>query len=187
MWCSAIIPIFEHVQGNFPVDNCCGSYPHRFPYSSLAGKSCCSGKTFNVNAFECCEGNVETIGTCSYDPCYPNPCQYGICSGLSNQGSAQNFHCSCDTGWTGEICDQPDCQISCQNGGAAEYGNGYCQCVCPPGFTGTHCELDPCDNVYCQNGATPMIMQGLGGKKINTISSEISAGFYQILRRRLVH
>lgn len=136
----------------------------------LAEISCCAGKTFNVNAFQCCEGTIETIGTCNYDPCYPDPCQYGSC--IASQSSGQNFQCSCYPGWTGEICDKPECGIICQNGGIAEYKNGDCQCTCPTGFTGTYCELDPCDNIYCENGASPFIM------KTGICSCQCPPGFY---------
>jgi hypothetical protein len=47
-------------------DDCCGSFPLRFPYNS-ATRSCCapSGKTFNSMSEECCnDGTIASIGSC---------------------------------------------------------------------------------------------------------------------------
>ena len=35
------------------------------------------------------------------DDCSPNPCSYGTCTDQVN-----GFSCSCDSGYTGETCDQ---------------------------------------------------------------------------------
>ena len=35
------------------------------------------------------------------DDCSPNPCSYGTCTDQVN-----GFSCTCDSGYTGETCDQ---------------------------------------------------------------------------------
>lgn len=43
-------------------DSCCGEYPNRFPFDSLQGsKSCCAGKTFLLDYFNCCDGELKGI------------------------------------------------------------------------------------------------------------------------------
>ena len=144
-------------EAHFPVDQCCGSYPQRFPYSTAAGKGCCNGKTFNSNAFECCaSGSIETIGTCGFDPCYPNPCVYGTCQ--PSPFAAGNFQCSCFPNWTGNICDERICSDDiCKNGGISHWNGSKCGCTCPTGFSGLYCEESVCDGFTCHHFGTPTV------------------------------
>ena len=52
-------------------DSCCGTYPDRFPYSSMAGRVCCenrempeASKTYSPSFKTCCNGQVKAIGSC---------------------------------------------------------------------------------------------------------------------------
>merc|ERR1711981_887013 len=43
---------------------CCGTYPHRFPFklATLGGaRNCCGENTYNPDVMECCPGNVAKI------------------------------------------------------------------------------------------------------------------------------
>lgn len=42
---------------------CCGSYPHRFPYNANS-RSCCNGATFHTERYECCDLFITPIGMC---------------------------------------------------------------------------------------------------------------------------
>ena len=136
-------------------DNCCGDYPKRFPYSS-ENRGCCGLKPYKTDVYECCGGSsIEPIGTCGYNHCYPNPCEYGSCQ--QNPFSATGFVCICDEGWTGEYCQYRSCDyLTCHNQGVATYNTNtnQCECSCPSGISGNHCEITPC-NPYdpCMNGS----------------------------------
>ena len=45
---------------------CCGTYPHRFKFSTREGsKACCGEKTYDTNKLDCCEGDfLGQIGSC---------------------------------------------------------------------------------------------------------------------------
>merc|ERR1711981_398409 len=49
---------------NTPMDDCCGTYPLRFPYSS-ATRDCCdqSGKTYGATEDCCNDGSIKQVGT----------------------------------------------------------------------------------------------------------------------------
>ena len=38
--------------------------------------------------------------TVEVDHCKSNPCNHGNC-----ESDAEGFHCTCDRGWTGKLCD----------------------------------------------------------------------------------
>ena len=46
---------------------CCGKYPNRYPFASNGGyRDCCGSKTYNIEAFECCQDEqVRAVGACS--------------------------------------------------------------------------------------------------------------------------
>lgn len=45
--------------GNNPTDDCCGNYPHRYPYSTGQGsKACCVNKVYGVEYFKCVNGVI---------------------------------------------------------------------------------------------------------------------------------
>ena len=45
---------------------CCGTYPHRFKFSTRKGsRACCGEKTYDTNKLDCCEGDfLGQIGAC---------------------------------------------------------------------------------------------------------------------------
>eukprot|EP00578_Thalassiosira_sp_NH16_P016203 CAMPEP_0181125462 /NCGR_PEP_ID=MMETSP1071-20121207/27064_1 /TAXON_ID=35127 /ORGANISM="Thalassiosira sp., Strain NH16" /LENGTH=759 /DNA_ID=CAMNT_0023210909 /DNA_START=46 /DNA_END=2325 /DNA_ORIENTATION=+ len=84
-----------------------------------------------------------------------------------NDPDARHMGCTCDEGWSGDLCDiegdkEPVCDLDCQNEGSCRFGmKGYkdsydalglpvhakksekgMYCSCPSGFTGLKCEVD---------------------------------------------
>ena len=47
----------------FAPDQCCGTYPDRFPFYSYDNtRGCCAGKTYDKDTLQCCEGgNVAVV------------------------------------------------------------------------------------------------------------------------------
>ncbi|XP_070532565.1 protein crumbs-like isoform X2 [Ptychodera flava] len=94
------------------------------------------------------------------DQCASHPCiNGGKCVDLDNA-----FRCDCPSRYsgltcgvdTGPLCDKPDFQLDCQNGGfCKEEDNGnYTACQCPSGYEGRYCEvsdIDYCAPDPCQN------------------------------------
>ena len=73
-----------------PPDQCCGTYPTRYPYNSEDGnRGCCNGHTFNSLTHECCNTVLLAAGSCPQtttpapNPCSPDPCQNGTCMDTS--------------------------------------------------------------------------------------------------------
>jgi hypothetical protein len=73
-----------------PPDQCCGTYPTRYPYNSEDGaRGCCNGHTFNSLTHECCNTVLLAAGSCPMtttpapSPCVPDPCQNGTCMDTS--------------------------------------------------------------------------------------------------------
>ncbi|XP_077986214.1 uncharacterized protein LOC144440704 [Glandiceps talaboti] len=94
------------------------------------------------------------------DQCASIPCANGgVCTDLNNA-----FRCTCPSRYTGNtcsvdtgpLCDKPEYQLSCQNGGfCKEEGNAnYTVCQCPSGYEGKYCEIsdiDYCSSRPCKN------------------------------------
>ena len=62
-------PINDH--GVYSQKKCCGNYPTRFPYKTVAfagdARECCGGVTYNPLMLECCTETSSTLavfGTC---------------------------------------------------------------------------------------------------------------------------
>ncbi|CAG5089189.1 Oidioi.mRNA.OKI2018_I69.PAR.g12119.t1.cds [Oikopleura dioica] len=73
-----------------PPDQCCGTYPTRYPYNTEDGsRGCCNGHTFNSLTHECCNTVLLAAGSCPQtttpapNPCSPDPCQNGTCMDTS--------------------------------------------------------------------------------------------------------
>uniref|UniRef100_A0A1A8JWT4 Tenascin C n=1 Tax=Nothobranchius kuhntae TaxID=321403 RepID=A0A1A8JWT4_NOTKU len=61
------------------------------------------------------------------------------CSGHGNY-NAETHGCTCDPGWKGPNCAEPECPASCQDRGHCV--NGKCECF--KGFGGDDCSLELC-------------------------------------------
>ncbi|KAM9306361.1 tenascin-like [Pholidichthys leucotaenia] len=61
------------------------------------------------------------------------------CNGHGNY-SAETCGCTCEPGWKGPNCSEPECPGNCQNQGHCVDG----KCVCFKGFTGEDCTLKVC-------------------------------------------
>ncbi|XP_065578254.1 prolow-density lipoprotein receptor-related protein 1-like isoform X3 [Artemia franciscana] len=78
---------------------------------------------------------------------------------VSKDGASYNsavdiaVECKCPPGYKGEICEQSECDMYCEQGNCTMSLIGVPQCDCPPGFSGRKCETDMCFD-FCQNGGT---------------------------------
>ncbi|CAC5380264.1 FAT4 [Mytilus coruscus] len=64
------------------------------------------------------------------------------------------FHCSCDSGFSGRLCEVTPCTgLNCLNGGSCDVLNGKFHCSCVSGFSGRLCEeeVGPCFPNPCFN------------------------------------
>ncbi|GAA35049.2 neural-cadherin [Clonorchis sinensis] len=53
---------------------------------------------------DCIAGmKMNPKGVCLPEQCVPNPCAHGACNATALD---KNFTCTCDTGWTGDLCEQ---------------------------------------------------------------------------------
>lgn len=82
-------------------NECCGSYPNRFPFNTENGaRGCCHGKTFDSENLMCCvDGRIDVA--CETDGCQANNCLYGECFSTTT-----GYECTCNPGWSGQYCDQ---------------------------------------------------------------------------------
>ncbi|XP_069020681.1 tenascin-like isoform X2 [Embiotoca jacksoni] len=62
-----------------------------------------------------------------------------FCSGHGNY-STETCGCTCEPGWTGPNCTEPECPGDCQDRGRCVDG----KCECSKGFTGEDCTLEVC-------------------------------------------
>ena len=128
----------------------------------------------NFRGSDCTQCVLGFIGTdCNRrDPCF------GVnCSG--NGGCISDdmgtFHCVCDPGFTGELCQTniDDCVgVNCsRNGVCVDRANTF-TCDCDPGFTGELCQtnIDNCVGVDCSGN-------GQCVDEVNNFTCECSSGF----------
>lgn len=52
-------------------------------------------------------------------------------------GVCESGKCRCNSGWTGNLCDQLPCDLRCAEHGQCKNGT----CVCSQGWNGRHCTL----------------------------------------------
>ena len=52
-------------------------------------------------------------------------------------GHCRSQRCVCDSGWTGALCDQLQCDHRCHTHGFCANGS----CVCDKGWNGKHCTI----------------------------------------------
>ncbi|XP_065195919.1 uncharacterized protein LOC135827325 isoform X2 [Sycon ciliatum] len=84
---------------------------------------------------------TTTIYSKDIDECASNPCVNGNCT-----SGIQWFTCSCDVGWTGNLCDtKPKDYDECLSNPCLN--NATCQdhpfaftCICPQGYMGSRCQ-----------------------------------------------
>ena len=58
-----------------------------------------------------------------------------------------SFTCTCESGWTGALCDQSKCG-GCSNGGTCVDIEGSFTCTCASGWTGALCDKGTFINKY---------------------------------------
>jgi len=93
-------------------------------------------------------------------------------------GPSSTLVCQSSGKWAGSmpVCDQDQCQKSCQNAGSCTAGN---KCICPPGYSGRYCQHAVCD-VACLNGGrciapnTCHCLNGTEGSNCGKISEDRS-------------
>jgi len=116
--------------------------------------SCTTGPNTNTYTCDCLTGYTFDSKTCiDIDPCYNNPCEHGICRGLSleRRPGGPEYDCSCEKGWQfdGTTC-QPD---PCASNPCANHEHSFCQvlakggwdCFCDEGYAraeNTKCETE---------------------------------------------
>ena len=160
------------------IDQCCGEYPNRFPFSSENGnRGCCNGKTFDSANLMCCsDGTIQV--QCeefreSKSLCNPNPCENGSCY---IEQFSQLPACSCKDGYTGKYCEmevqsEPEvqpvamfdpCQASpCENDGVCVAVGIEFSCNCVGGYWGDVCQFDACaSGGGCENGGNCVVVAG---------------------------
>ena len=157
------------------IDECCGEYPNRFPFSSEGGnRGCCGGKTFDSGNLMCCsDGTIQV--QCeefreSKSLCNPNPCENG--STCYIEQFSQLPACSCKNGFTGKYCEtelQPQAMFDpcaaapCENGGVCVADGIEFTCQCTASYFGNLCQLsvDGCADSPCENGGNCVVESGI--------------------------
>ena len=80
-----------------------------FLVSENGERACCGDKTYNVGSLECCNGMLNSVGTCPGSVTTPAPCACmngGLC-----QTNGISTTCVCPSGYTGTYIDQSDSSI----------------------------------------------------------------------------
>jgi tenascin len=95
-----------------------------------------------------CHGRGRCVeGVCECDSADGPGCRVGgRCMYNCNGHGAcdeQSGTCACEVGWSGEWCQQRDCEHSCGEHGTCVQGG----CECDPGWEGSTCELLACIGV----------------------------------------
>ncbi|KAI3420146.1 hypothetical protein GPALN_003468 [Globodera pallida] len=133
--------------------------------------------TADYNSFTCNCPSAQLFGKrCEHPlaaaPCENghNPCANGQCRQINVSMEHKKFHCECEPGWEGILCDQQtkreeknfsqNCPLQnnpCQNGGRCVRAKGrqnwatFFECICPKGFLGPLCENAAVEK-HCENG-----------------------------------
>jgi len=132
----------DSCKGGCEWDKC--SHEWQFHCKSGWHGYCCNRKT------HWCDGIIETR-------------HHDVCGG--NGDCVAQDVCQCDDTWTGQWCDEPDCDPSCIHGECVE-GN---QCSCETGWTGSRCDVPICDpdcvNGFCYEPGECICDQGWKGSK----------------------
>ena len=82
-------------------------------------------------------------------------CRGKSCSGQLPVSVLDSYSCLCDTGHTGELCEEEEVdrcnETKCSGNWCCVNGIGYRECHCDPGYTGENCEvnIDDCKDVNC--------------------------------------
>ncbi|EDX17735.1 GD17072 [Drosophila simulans] len=72
-----------------------------------------------------------------------------VCSlDCGRNGVCESGKCRCNSGWTGNLCDQLPCDSRCSEHGQCKNGT----CVCSQGWNGRHCTLPGCENGCSRHG-----------------------------------
>ncbi|XP_053247460.1 protein crumbs homolog 1 [Podarcis raffonei] len=146
--------------------------PSEFSYQRASGYVCsCRAGFTGIH----CEEDI--------DECHMNPCQ----NGGTCENYLGNYTCHCLTGeeegiyYGGWNCTEVllGCvQHKCQNGGLCvphfTDGQHRFSCICSNGYTGVHCET-----------MTTLSFQGNGFLRVNSITTPVQDGFYNINLRFL--
>ena len=111
----------------------------------------------------------------------PDCQQTDDCTGVNCSGNGRcvdgvdSFNCSCDPGFTGELCQTniDECAgVNCSGNGWCVDGIDSFSCNCSAGYTGTQCEvnIDDCVGVNCNGNG-----ECLDG--VNSFTCECSPGY----------
>nr|CCA22581.1 conserved hypothetical protein [Albugo laibachii Nc14] len=150
-FCVADPPCAGTTVGNCPVDVVAGQLTciWRPDIDCSRDPTGCSVKNGSYGIYKCvsaerCDayfGNAACSSTCNKDGKQCN----GRGSCVTRNGDVSSLACSCDSGWTGKLCEtvvDDSCVESTRDCG--EYGS--CQhgaCVCMNGYSGKQCEIAP--------------------------------------------
>jgi len=87
---------------------------------------------------------------CTPITCDDKPCKHGNCTGIGS------FSCDCDTGWSGDTCDQDvdECTGEPCMHGTCVNSIGSFSCTCDTGWSGDTCDqdVDECTGTPCVHG-----------------------------------
>ncbi|XP_061167265.1 uncharacterized protein LOC133176117 [Saccostrea echinata] len=83
-------------------------------------------------------------------PCDGVDCQNG---GSCQVTSSSTFECQCQTGFSGQFCQNDVCSgNTCVNGACNPVSASDYTCQCDEGWYGENCDIDPCSTNDCVNG-----------------------------------